>query len=156
MKRSMKSGRSPARSRIGGKSIEEVLAETTLGDSLVQISICRRNHPTIDRNRAIPTDADNRLLLQDAEQLDLHLRRNFSDLIKKQRSTTQQFEFTKPSLAAGTGEGSLHITEQFAFDQVAGQSRTVDSEKRAITEGTGVMDRLSEDLFSGSRFADDQ
>lgn len=55
-----------------------------------------------------------------------------------------------------TGEGSPAMAEQFAFHQPLGNGCAVDADKRMGTAVAQVVNRLGNELFTGSGFAGDQ
>jgi hypothetical protein len=55
-----------------------------------------------------------------------------------------------------TGEGSPVMAEQFAFHQPLGNGCAVDADKRMGTAVAQVVNRLGNELFTGSGFAGDQ
>src|SRR5262249_4220798 len=96
--------------------IEQIRPERSFGDSRRQIAVRGRNHSNVDGNRATAGDPLDLPLLQDAEECDLGVAGNLSDLIKKNRSGVRQLK-AAPALLYGTSEGALLVAEQFRRDQ---------------------------------------
>lgn len=90
-----------------------------------------------------------------AQQLGLQLDGHFADFVEKQRSPVSLLE--KPFLVfRGARETPGAVPEQFAFEQLLGEGRTVDRHERLLGAGTGMVYRLREDLLAGSGFAGEQ
>ena len=72
------------------------------------------------------------VLLEHAQELALHVQRDFGYFVEEQRPVVGQFE--KPHLAAPRRprERALHVAEQLAFKQVFGQGRAVDGHERPV------------------------
>ncbi len=93
--------------------------------------------------------------MEDPEQRRLEFQRKVADFIQEHRASVGHFK--EPGLAAfpGSGEGTVRIAEQLAFQQVPVQSGTVDGHKGTVLPGTGIVDPLGEHLLAGARFAVD-
>src|SRR5271165_3239010 len=64
---------------------------------------------------AMPAQTVERLAIENAQQLDLRLRLQFSDFVEEERSLVGQFK--KPGLGSvGAAEGTLFVSEKFALD----------------------------------------
>ena len=129
---------SPARSRSGGtldredgEAVVEVLAKALLAHGLEQVAIGRGNDPDIDPDRRRAADPIELALLEDAEQLDLSLERQFADLVEEESAAVGQFE-AADSPRDGAGEGSLLVAEQLALDEPDGQGGAVDLDQRLV------------------------
>lgn len=88
------------------------------------------------------------VLLEHAQELALHVQRDFGYFVEEQRPVVGQFE--KPHLAAPRRprERALHVAEQLAFEQVFGQGRAVDGHERPVAALAGVVDALREQFFT--------
>ena len=99
------SGMSSGRSRSGGhvdlddvEPVEQVLAELALLDLLLQVLVRRGDHADVHLDALVAADPLELPLLEDAEQLGLHGRRDVADLVEEDRPLVGQLE---PPLAAG-------------------------------------------------------
>ncbi len=71
------------------------------------------------------------MLLENAQQLYLHVGRHVADLIQKDRSPVRELE--APDSAIGrAGESSLLMTKQFTLDETDWKRRTVHLDQRPI------------------------
>src|SRR5207253_8207691 len=91
----------------------------------------RRNHAYIDSNFLIAAHRTNLLLLQDPQQFGLHLQRELSNFVQKNRPTVRRLK--KPGLRANrSSESAFLIAEQLAFNQGWNQRPAIHCNKRAI------------------------
>lgn len=67
-----------------------------------------------------------------------------------------QLEEAHFSALGSAGKSTFYIAEQFAFQKVFRECRAVDRHKGMVFAGTGVVDALRKELFSGSGFSVDQ
>ena len=56
----------------------------------------------------------------------------------------------------GRGEGALAVAEEFTFDQIFGDRRTIHLDKRFVFARTCGMDRMRDQFFASAGFAIDQ
>jgi hypothetical protein len=91
-------------------------------------------------------------LLQYAQQLGLQLQRNITDLIQEECALISQLEATDP-LRDRAGEGAPFVSEDLAFQQTAGNGRTVEFDERSILARTAAVDRASNELLPRSCLA---
>ena len=68
----------------------------------------------------------------------------------------RQLEEAHFSALGSAGKSAFYIAEQFAFQKVFRECRAVDRHKGMVFAGTGVVDALRKELFSGSGFSVDQ
>ena len=85
-------------------------------------------------------DGTNLSFLQHAQKLHLHRGRRLADFIEEDRPLLGSF---KQSFAVRVraGERSLHITEQFRFQQRLGECATVNRNERFLRAGTEIVNR---------------
>src|SRR5690606_11019461 len=95
---------------------EQVFPEMASHYGIGQIDIGRRHQPNIDRYRRTRSHPYHFTLLQDPQQLDLHIQRQVADLIKKQRAAIGRLEPSNLA-AGGAGKGAPFVDEQFALYQ---------------------------------------
>ncbi len=78
-------------------AIEQVLAETSLGDQLRQVIVGGQNHARINAERLRAAHLLKLEVLQDAEQFDLHARAGGADFVEEHRAFIGQLEFARAS-----------------------------------------------------------
>ena len=111
----------------------------------------RRNHPDIDVNR-LAADPVEFLLLQDAQQLDLHFFWHFADFIQKQRTGVRLLQVAEFAFLVRAGEGPRCITEQFAFKQTGRNRAAIDRDKLAAPPA-GPVDGAGEQFLAAAALA---
>ena len=94
--------------------------------------------------------------LEHTKQLRLHLRRQFTNLVQKDRAFTGRFKQTFLSGTKCTGERSCLVTKQLTFQDALRNCRTVDRNKRLITAVTGIMNTLRQQFLTGTGLSCDQ
>ena len=68
------------------EAVVQVLAEFLLLDELLQVLVGSRDDPHVERDRLIAADALHFPLLNDAQELDLHVKVHVSDLVEEDRA----------------------------------------------------------------------
>ena len=85
----------PEGRKLDGEDAEpvvEVLAELVLSDHVLKVAVCRRYDPDVGLYRLVAADPFKDPLLQDAEELHLHLERHVAYFVQKQRSALGELE----------------------------------------------------------------
>ena len=90
--------------------------------------------PDVDRDRFVPADALELLLLQQPQHLALRGGRHVADFVEKNRAAVALLEPADVP-AVGAGEGPLLVAEQLAFQQRVGQGRAVDRHEAVARDG---------------------
>ena len=121
-----------------------------------EILIGGGNDTGLEGNLLVAAQGNVFLGFQDTEQLDLHVHRHGSEFVQKERTFAGQFEFADLAVFAGTGESAALIAEQFGFQQFLRNGGTVQADKGLMTDQTGIVDGLGEELLAGTTFALDQ
>ena len=94
---------------------EQIGAESSLFDLIFESLVRRGDHSHVYTDRRVAADRFEPLLFQNAQHFRLRVRTHVRDFIEKERRAIRQFELA--FLRRGrTGEGTLHVTEQFRFD----------------------------------------
>src|SRR5690348_3319670 len=101
--------------RKGAQALVEIFAELACLDALLQIAISGGNDADVEFDIALTTKALNALVLQEAEEFDLHGERQFADFIQKNRAVVGLLESTDPRRACGAGKGSAFVAEELVF-----------------------------------------
>src|SRR5262249_25559651 len=134
---------------------EEVLAEAPGGELGLQIAVGGRDHADVDLDRLRCTDASNLPLLQDAQELYLHLGADLADLVEEESAAARLFE--EAALHAGrAGEGAALVTEKFALEDRLGESRAVDRDERLVRPRALGVDGAGDELLAGATLSDDE
>ena len=83
--------------------------------------------------------ATHRTVLQHAQELCLHRRRHFADLVDEQCRIVGDFKQSRLG-RRGAGKGSFFVAEQFAFQEVFRHGGTVDNDQGPICAAAFLMD----------------
>src|SRR6202044_3867957 len=94
-------------------------------------------------------------LLQNAQNLRLQGDSKLSNLVEKKRPSVSQFNLAF-LLRYGSGECTLFMTEQFAFQQRFCDRRTIHCDKRPIRPRTGIVNRAGDKFLPRSTLTLDQ
>src|SRR5262249_51782244 len=95
------------------------------------------------------------LLLQDTQEFGLQLQRNITDLVEKERATTRELESTDAA-AESTGERTLLVSKQLAFEQPTRNRRTVERDERPRPPPTATVNCPCDQLFPGACLPTDE
>ena len=88
------------------------------------------DHPDIDAADSGRTDSLDFLVLQHAKKLGLRSRGQFANFVEEYSPAVGAFK-DSGAILNGTGKGTLHMAEQFAFRERLHQSGTIAGNKRA-------------------------
>ncbi len=137
------------------EAVEQVGAEPAFADRAFQALVGRRDQADIDADVVVAADAADLLVLEHAQQPDLHVERHLADLVEEQRAVVGGFEMAD---AAGdrAGKAALFMAEQFGFDQFARDRAAVDRDERGGGTLRGAVQRMRDQLLAGARRAGDQ
>src|SRR6185369_2009721 len=110
------------------QSVVQVGAESAGRHLLFEVAVRGRNHPHVDLDGTAASDLFKLVFLQYAQQLDLHVEREFAHLVEENRASVGQLEPPRPSIERAC-ECTFHVTEQLALDQAGGDSAAVHLDK---------------------------
>ena len=122
---------------------------------LIEILVRRTDDPHIDLHRLAAADPLDDLVLQEAQQLDLHRQRHIADFVEKQRAAIGAFD-PADILLHRAGEGPLLVAEELAFEQCLGDGGAVDRDERRRGAPAQLVDRLRQQLLAGAALAEQQ
>src|SRR5713101_10054003 len=106
-------------------------------------------------NLASRADGSHGTLLDGAEKLALGLRAHLRNLIQEQCPTLRGAE--EPQMVCvRPAEGPALVTEEFALDQVLGNSCTIECDERRGRIITALTDRACHQFLSGPAFTHDE
>src|SRR5690242_9333703 len=83
------------------------------------------------------------------------MERQFSDFVEKNSSLIGLLK-QATVIRYGTGKSAAHVTEQFAFDQILGNSATIDCHKRLLPSRAIEMNCSRDQLFPGATLTRNQ
>ena len=118
-----------------GRYVEAVIqvgAEAALIGGLAQVFLGGGDHPDIQRDQLVPTQALDHALLQQTQQFDLHVQAHALDFVEEQGAAIGELELANAPLLRA-GKGPRLMPEQFAFNHGFSQGPGIDRHKRAVT-----------------------
>src|SRR6185436_8644619 len=137
------------------QAIEEVLTKIAALYGSRQMPIRRRDDPDIDRRRAIRPYRPYLSLLDRAQKLRLGIEWQFADLIQKERPAVGFGEETL-TIRCRAGEGTTHMPEQLALEEIRRDRPTVDGDERTALAFRALVDRAREHLLAHTALAFEQ
>src|SRR5581483_898566 len=132
--------------------IEKVFAEAAFFDRLLQINVRRCNDPDIDLDLLRSAEPHKTAVLQDAQDLGLHVDRHGADLVEEQRALVRDFEEALLG-GDGRGEGTALVPEERGFEQVRGNGAGVYRDEWLVAAWRVGVDSFSDELLAGSALA---
>src|SRR5690606_3422920 len=124
-------------------------------DLLGEVAVGGGDDADIDLEAARRADAGEAPLLEDAQELGLHVQRHLADLIEEKRAALGRLEEAR-LLLVGAGEGASLVAEERACGQRFWERGAVDGDQAVIAAGRGVMDDRGADLLARAGLAMDQ
>ena len=144
--------------RLDGEHIqpvEEILTEGTFGDGPGEVAVGCRDDPDIHLDRPAGADRIHLALLQDAQELDLHVQGKLADLVEKQGSAVRFLEL--PGMAfRGAREAALLVAEQDGLDERLGDGPAVHSDEGPASAVRRAVHRPGDDFLADPAFPGDQ
>ena len=128
------------------QTVEEVFTEASFLNRASQVEVGGGNDPRVGRTRLALTHRLERLLLENAEELHLKVKRRVSRLVQEQRSPRGEVEPSDP-LADRASEGSAHMPEEFGLQKFTGQRAAIHGDERAAAAWRMGVDRSGENLL---------
>ena len=114
-----------------------------------------RDDPHVDVDGRLASDALDLMVLQHAEQPHLGGKRQFADLVEKERAAIGPLE-PALMLLSGSRKTPLLMAEQLGIDQFGGNRPAVDPDEGAVGPLRPRMNRPRHHLLAGARLAEDQ
>src|SRR4029077_18957041 len=137
------------------QTIVQIAAKLSASHHLHEIPIRCSYQPDIHLVRTTAPQALEFLLLQHTQQLRLQRRRDVAYFVQQQRAFVSHFE-APDLLRDGTGEGTLLMTEQFAFQKIQRNGRAIKLYESAPAALTCIVNGVSNEFFSRTGFSLDE
>ena len=106
-------------------------------------------HAHIDFHRFQSTHRIDCSLLQNTQQLHLHVQRQVTNFVQKNGTAVGQFK-TPNAVGHGAGKGAFAMTKQFAFQQIFGNGCTIDGHKISAATVGLIVQGTRHQLFARS------
>ena len=132
--------------------VEQVFAEFAFGNQLGEVLVRCRENPHVDAHLLLFADRAYGLLLNDAQQLDLHVQRQVGNLIEKQGAALGGLNQSL-LVADRTGEAAALMAEKLAFHELGGNGPAVDRHEGTVAARAGLVDELRHQFLAGAGFA---
>ena len=123
--------------------------------TFLEILVGRGDHPHVDANRRLTTDAIELTFGEYSQQPRLQRRRHVADFIEKQRTAIGLFEAATPQ-AVGAGERTFLVTEKFRLEQFGWNRRGVKRDKRFLDARTMLVQGARHQFLASTRFSGDE
>src|SRR5271155_656076 len=137
------------------QAVEQITAEFLFFDRAGEVAIGSSDQAHVHVDGLRPPQTLEVLVLQYAQQLGLQLQRNLSNFVEQQRALVRQFEPTK-LLAYRSGERSLFVSEQFAFQHSRWNGGAVYLDEVAFLAPAHAVNEACDPLFASSSLAGNQ
>src|SRR5690606_20385812 len=121
----------------------EILAEAPGGDLFGEAPVGRGDDADIDRLGDAATESLELARLDHAQQLDLRVQRQLTDLVEEQGGAVGVLEAADMAVE-GAGEAALLMPEQHRFDEIFGDRAAIDDMELLLAARGGGVDRLGD------------
>ena len=110
--------------------VQEVHAELPLVDELRQIAVRGGNDARVNGALGRAAEPRDDALLQDAQELGLHVHRHLADFVEQDGPRPRLLELARVPVSARAGERAAVVPEQLGLEQLARDGRDVDPYER--------------------------
>ena len=141
--------------RNGADAVIKVLAQFAVLEGVFRLAVGGGDDAAVGLVAGLAADRADFVVLQDAQQLALRVDGHFGDFVEQQRAA---FRLAEKTFAVGVraGERAFDRTEQFAFDQFAGQGGAIDFDDFVFAARTERVEEVGDDFLAGAAFAGDE
>ena len=137
------------------EAVEEVFAEASVADGVVEVGVGGGDDADVDGQRARFAERRDLARLEEAEELRLEVESELADLVEEERAVAGGAN-EAGVVAVGAGEGAAAVAEQLAFEQVARDGGAVEGDEGFLGAVGEVVDRAGEDFLAGAALAGDE
>src|SRR5262249_48267698 len=134
---------------------EQIFAEAPRRNLVLNYAVGRRDHAHIHVPRRGTSHAQHFALLKDAEQLDLKIASDFSDLVEKEGSPMSALE-ASGMRTDRPGKGTLLVAEELAFQHARRESLAVYRNEGTTYPIAVVVEHARDQVLAGTAFPLDQ
>ena len=135
--------------------VQQVVTEPPGFDLVGERPVRGRHDAGIDPPWMVLADAPDLAFLDRAQQLGLRTRREFADLVEKQRAAIRLLEQAR-AVGGRAGEGPARMSEQFRFEEVVAERGAVDGAEAAHPSGGPGVNRLGDEFLAGPALSEDE
>ena len=135
--------------------VVEILAESSLGYLLLEVAVGGGHDAHVGLYGLLPAHALEFPVLEDAQDLYLHVLVDFAYLVQKEGALVRELE-TPPRPRLGPREGAFLVAEELALEETLRQGRAVDLDEGAALARREVVYRVGYELLAYARLAGDE
>ncbi len=133
----------------------EVFAEGFVADGVEEIFVGGGEEADVDFDGVVGAEAGDFAVLQDAEEFGLHGEGHVADFVEEEGAAVGVFEAAL-AVAAGVGEGSADVAEEFVFEGGFVEAGAVEGDE-AFGAAAGVLvEGAGDEFLAGAGFAEDE
>src|SRR5215211_6358192 len=135
------------------EAIVQVGAKLAFAHGIFEVAVSGSDYAYVNFNRMTSSYSFKLTFLEHAQELGLHVQRELADLVEKKGSAVRNL---KSSEASGirSGESTLFVTEQLAFNQCTGQGSAIHFDQRASLAPAEIMNCTGQQFLAGSSLAE--
>ena len=131
------------------QAVEQILTEFTFLYPHFQVLVGGGDDAYVNLHRGITTDPIELAICQHPQQAGLHIQRHIADFIQEQGPAVGLLKATLTDLV-GAGKGPFFMPEKFGLDQVFGDRRHIQRDKRRFGARTVTVQGMGHQLFTGT------
>src|SRR5262249_6365320 len=136
-------------------AVVEVLPHAALGHRCGKVHVGGADDPHVDLDPAVGAELLDFSLLEDPQQLELHVQRDALDLVEEPRAPARQLDLAD-TVVHRAGERAALVPEELALEQRVRERRAVDRDEAAALALALEVDRAGRQLLARSGFAVDE
>ena len=134
---------------------KQILAEFARAGARLEIAMSGRENADVGTALLAAADALENALLENAQQLHLHVDAHVADLVQEQRAAVGELEAPN-ARGQRAREGAFLVTEQLALEQLARNRAAVDRDERPARARGQLMNAPGDQLFAATGLAANQ
>ena len=131
---------------------EQILAELSFGDGLLDIAVGGRNDAYVDAHVVLAAEARELAVLEHLQQLGLQRKAHVSDLVEEHRAVVGELELARLVLDRA-GERAALEPEQLRLEQLGGQRGAIHLDERPVAAERGGIERPRDKLLADAALA---
>ncbi len=120
-----------------------------------EVAVGRRHDPHVHANRPLASDAPHLPIFQNAQQLDLNVRRQLADLIQEDGPAMSHFKITTVR-AGGAGKSTLFVSEELRLEEAFRKRAAVDGQKWTLRSRALRVNGASQPLLADAGLTKNQ
>ena len=139
----------------GAEAVEEILAEALVRHGCFHVDVGCGQDPDIYLGGVARAEPGECAVLQNVQQLRLHLRAHLADLVQQKGALIGKLELAGLG-ANGTGKCADFVSEELTLEQLGRECGAVHVDKVLATSAMVLMQQHGDDFFADAAFAEYQ